>query len=48
METFTTWLRSSVTMGRRGRDDVVGEYKAVLDLADAISTHLAQIGADIK
>jgi hypothetical protein len=48
MKTSTTWLRSNITMGRRGRDDVVGKHKAILDLADAISTQITQLGADTK
>jgi hypothetical protein len=40
--TFTMWLQSRLTMKNRGRTGVAGEYKAVLELADALNTQLLQ------
>lgn len=31
------WIESQITMKERGRTDVAGEYKAVLELANAIN-----------
>jgi hypothetical protein len=36
------WTQSYITMKNRGRKDVAGEYKAVLELADALNTTLVQ------
>jgi hypothetical protein len=38
--TFTMWLSSEITMKQRGRKHVAGEYKALLELANAMQTQL--------
>jgi hypothetical protein len=37
---YIMWLYSHVTMRRRGRDHVAGEYKAILELADEMRRQL--------
>lgn len=39
---LTIWIQSHFTMENRGRTDVAGEYKAVLELAVALTTQLLQ------
>lgn len=38
------WTQSTMTMTARGRNDVAGEYKAVLELANAVTTQLLEAG----
>src|SRR4051794_35158684 len=40
--TFIMWLISHFTMKRRGRKEVAGENKAILELSDAMRKHLSE------
>lgn len=40
------WLRSTSVMAKRGRNDVAGEWKAVLELASAIHAGLDGLDSD--
>ena len=44
---FTMWLASYVAMQRRGRHDVAGEYKAVLELGHAMYTQFADLDSTV-
>jgi hypothetical protein len=41
---FSMWIQAHTTMKQRGRTHVAGEYKAVLELAHAITTQLHDAG----
>jgi hypothetical protein len=41
---YILWLRSTMIMKTRGRKEVAGAHKAVLELADAMRTHLLDDG----
>jgi hypothetical protein len=38
--TYIMWLRSDIVMRRRSREEVTGEYKAILELSEAIRKQL--------
>jgi hypothetical protein len=42
------WTQAHFTMALRGRAEVAGEYKAVLELAAALNTHLLQPEEETK
>jgi hypothetical protein len=41
---LTMWIQTSITMKQRGRTDVVGENKAILELAYAMNEQLEKPG----
>jgi asparagine N-glycosylation enzyme membrane subunit Stt3 len=44
--TFIMWLRTSLIMHQRGRSEVAGEYKAVLELAAAMQYQFGKVQED--
>lgn len=44
--TFTMWLRAHLTLRHRGRTDIAGEYKAILELASAITETCEEVNLD--
>ncbi|CAO2653004.1 Nn.00g024150.m01.CDS01 [Neocucurbitaria sp. VM-36] len=45
---FTMWLKTHFIMKRRGQRDVAGEYKAVLELADAMHAQIGDLDSRVE